>query len=60
MVKDASDVNSRGRLLKVVEISDDQMFFEACKLNQSLKQVLSMSFRYLSILMRTFVDMLLV
>ena len=28
MVKDASDLNSSGRLLKVVEISDSRCFFE--------------------------------
>ena len=38
MVKDASDLNSSGRLLKVVEISDSRCFFEVCKLNLSLKQ----------------------
>ena len=40
MVKDASDLNSSGRLLKVVEISDSRCFFEVCKLNLSLKKSL--------------------
>ena len=31
MVKEASDLNSSGRLLKVVEISDSRCFFEVCK-----------------------------
>ena len=35
VVKDASDCNSNGKLLNVVEIND-QMFFEVCNLNLSL------------------------
>ena len=38
VVKDASDFNSNGRVLKVVEINDSTCFFEVCKLNLSLKQ----------------------
>ena len=40
MVKDASDLNSSGRLLKVAEISDSRCFFEVhvCKLNLYLKR----------------------
>ena len=38
VVKDASDLNSSGRLLKVVEISDSRCFFEVRRLNPSLKQ----------------------
>ena len=38
MVKDASDLNSSGRLLKVVEINESRCFFEVCKLYLSLKQ----------------------
>ena len=41
MVKDASDLNSSGNLLKVVEISDSRCFFEICKLNLSLAQIKS-------------------
>ena len=38
VVKDASDCNSNGRLLKVVEINDSRCFFEVRKLNLYLKQ----------------------
>ena len=39
MVKDVSDLNSSGRLLNVVEISDCRCLFEGCKLDLSLKLI---------------------
>ena len=38
VVKDASDFDSNGRLLKVVEIDDSTWFVEECKVNLSRKQ----------------------
>ena len=40
VVKDASDFDSNGRLLKVVEIDDSTWFVEECKVNLSQKQIL--------------------
>ena len=38
VVKDASDFNSDGRLLEIVEIYDSRCFIEVCKVNLSRKQ----------------------